>query len=87
MLPLENSGPSYQENNSDKRSNTEFEFVCIRHAPVVYVYQLPFEYVASSRYITAIRAREFRGWTAARYLESGGDIYAPLFNREIPALE
>ncbi len=34
-----------------------------------------------------VAAAVYSGHSAARYLESGEDIYAPLFNREIPAIE
>ncbi|HEY5739457.1 MAG TPA: NADH:flavin oxidoreductase, partial [Gammaproteobacteria bacterium] len=34
----------------------------------------------------SVAAAVYDGHSAARHLESGKDIYAPLFNRELPAL-
>ena len=34
-----------------------------------------------------VAAAVYDGHSAARYLESGKDIYAPLFTREMPALD
>jgi dimethylamine/trimethylamine dehydrogenase len=36
---------------------------------------------------STVAAAVYDGHSAARHLESGADVYAPLFNREIPALD